>query len=262
MKLSISNIAWEQKWDTQVYSLMKKYGFTGLEIAPIRIFPEAPYDKLKSAFEWNDTLKEQYGLQVSSMQSIWYGRQEKIFGSSQERDTLLAYTKKAIDFAQVIACKNLVFGCPRNRVLPDGEDKNKAISFFKELGDYAVEKGTVIGMEANPPVYHTNYINTTQDALELMERVASKGFLLNLDLGTMIENKEQIEVLEGKTGWINHVHISEPGLRKIEHRSFHGEMAAFLKESGYQGYVSIEMQRQEVLSEVEETMDYVREIFL
>ena len=39
MKLSISNIGWEKKDDKAVYQFMKKYGFTGLEIAPTRIFP-------------------------------------------------------------------------------------------------------------------------------------------------------------------------------------------------------------------------------
>ena len=49
MKLSISNIGWTVEQDSQVYELMKKYGFTGLEIAPTRIFPEAPYEKLNEA---------------------------------------------------------------------------------------------------------------------------------------------------------------------------------------------------------------------
>ena len=45
MKLSISNIGWEEKDDNAVYQLMKKYGYSGLEIAPTRIFPVSPYDK-------------------------------------------------------------------------------------------------------------------------------------------------------------------------------------------------------------------------
>ena len=52
MKLSISNIGWLSKQDSRVYEMMKKYGFSGLEIAPTRIFPENPYDHLKEAGEW------------------------------------------------------------------------------------------------------------------------------------------------------------------------------------------------------------------
>ena len=45
MKLSISNIAWDGSQDGKVYELMIWYGYSGLEIAPTRIFPEAPYSK-------------------------------------------------------------------------------------------------------------------------------------------------------------------------------------------------------------------------
>lgn len=115
MKLSISNIGWTEEKDHAVYELMQKYGYSGLEIAPTRVFPATPYDKLSDANNWSIILKETYGFIVSSMQSIWYGRQEKIFGTAEERNILAAYTKKAIDFAAAIGCENLVFGCPRNR---------------------------------------------------------------------------------------------------------------------------------------------------
>lgn len=38
MKLSISNIGWDAEQDEAVYRLMGAYGFSGLEIAPTRIF--------------------------------------------------------------------------------------------------------------------------------------------------------------------------------------------------------------------------------
>ena len=41
MNLSISNIGWPAELDSQVYALMKKHGYSGLEIAPTRIFPAA-----------------------------------------------------------------------------------------------------------------------------------------------------------------------------------------------------------------------------
>ena len=45
MRLSISNIGWVSESDEQIYKIMKKLDFQGLEIAPTRIFPESPYDK-------------------------------------------------------------------------------------------------------------------------------------------------------------------------------------------------------------------------
>ena len=117
MKLSISNIAWDSMNDSQIYQLMRKYKFNGLEIAPTKIFSENPYEKLEEAKNWNKKLKKKYGFEICSMQAIWYGKQERLFGSSEEREQLENYTKKAIDFAKIIECKNLVFGSPKNRSL-------------------------------------------------------------------------------------------------------------------------------------------------
>lgn len=260
MELSISNIAWTQENDTTVYNLMKKYGYTGLEIAPTRIFPEAPYSKTVQARSWSRNLYEKYGFVISSMQSIWFGIQEKLFGSNEEREILMDYTKKAINFAEVTGCHNIVFGCPRNRFLPEGTDPYIADSFFKELGEYALLHGTIIGMEANPVIYNTNYINSTENALALIKRVNSKGFLLNLDLGTIIQNNENIDILKGQVKYINHVHISEPGIKVIERREIHKRLKDLLKKEGYNGFISVEMGKTENISVIEDVLKYVKEI--
>ena len=122
------------------------------------------------------------------MQSIWRGKSENIFASDTERRQLAQYTKRAIDFAALIGCGNLVFGCPNNRRTSGISNVEKiSVSFFKEIGDYAWENGTCVALEALPPIYNTNYINTTKQAIELIQKVGSKGFLLNLDVGTMIQ---------------------------------------------------------------------------
>lgn len=261
MKLSISNIGWAGNNDELVYTMMRDYSFSGLEIAPTRIFPYNPYEDLPAAREWAKELKSRYGFEVPSMQSIWYGRQEKLFGTEKERAALVDYTKKAIDFAANVGCGNLVFGCPKNRVMPESADEKIAVDFFSVIGDYAAQKGTVIGMEANPAIYNTNYINNTQSALDLVRRVNSSGFKLNLDVGTMVHNRESVDILRDTVSMINHVHISEPGLKPIEKRELHSELAQLLREEGYSRYISIEMGTQENIKVVESAMIYILDVF-
>lgn len=261
MRLSISNIGWEAKEDDSVYELMRKNGFTGLEIAPTRIFAENPYEKLAEAKEWGKELSRQYGFVIPSMQSVWYGRKERLFASEEERRVLVDYTKEAVDFAEAVGCKNLVFGCPKNRCLPKGADPEAAIPFFREIGGYAAGKGIAVSMEANPAIYHTNYVNTTAEALELIERVDCKGFLLNLDVGTMVQNNEDVSKLRGKVSLIHHVHISEPGLKPIERRKLHPELAQLLADENYPGFISIEMGKAGDLAVIKEKLEYVRGVF-
>lgn len=261
MKLSISNIAWNANDDEFMYSIIKDSAFSAVEVAPTRIFPVNPYDNLESARKWSENLEKKYNLKISSMQSIWFGRNEKIFGSANERKALIDYTFRAIDFAKSVKCENLVFGCPKNRYLPDGVSENLSIDFFKTIGAYAASNGISINMEANPPIYNTNYINTTQSAFELVKEVNSKGFNINLDLGTMIENREPIQILENNYKYIKHIHISEPKLKTVEKRCIHRELAEFLASIDYTGYVSIEMGIQSDISVIRSVMEYVEDVF-
>ena len=177
-----------------------------------------------------------------------------------ERNILLEYTKKAIIFAKELACKNLVFGCPKNRNIRSEEDLKVGMEFFKELGDFAKLNNTVIGFEANPVIYGTNYINDTLSAIKLIEDIKCPGLKLNLDLGTMIYNNENVDILKGKVNLINHVHISEPNLKSIERRNLHREVMKILSEENYQGFISIEMQKTDNLSLLYDVMSYVKEI--
>ena len=261
IKYAISNIAWDGANDHMVYEMMGQYGFTGLEIAPTRIFPSNPYDKLEEAYNWKQNIKNKYGFSVPSMQSIWYGRKENIFCNSEDRATLIDYTKKAVDFAARIGCRNLVFGCPRNRNMPEDADRNVAFSFFREIGEYANYKGCVIGLEANPPIYNTNFLNDTLSVVKLIEEIGNKGLGLNLDMGTMIENKETLDIMERCVPYISHVHISEPGLKQIQKREMHKQVYSALNADGYDGYISVEMGKTEDISVIDSVMRYVKETF-
>lgn len=261
MKLSVSNIAWAKEYDREMYELLSETGFEGLEIAPTRIIPDDPYSKIAEAKVWADALSEEWGLAISSMQSIWFGRSEMLFGSDEERQILLDYTKRAIEFAEVIHCPNLVFGSPKNRNNPNRQDEDIMIPFFRELGEYACNRGTVLSMEANPPIYGTNYVNETSEAISLVNQVDSKGFMLNLDLGTMIANQEGLEVLSGNESLIHHIHISEVNLRPIEKRDIHRQLSKILSEVGYRGFVSIEMKNTNDICKLQSAITYVQEVF-
>lgn len=261
MKISASDIGWKSEYDEQMYNLMADKGIQGLEIAPTRIFPEDPYSHREQAAKWARALKADFGLAVSSMQSIWYGRNENIFVSKQEREVLLEYTKKAMEFAEAVECKNLVFGCPRNRNVPQGADVSVAEEFFGILGEYALEHNTVLAMEANPPIYNTNYCNNTLQAYELVKRVNSRGFKINLDVGTMIAQQEDETVVHSVMNYINHVHISEPGLVLPQERELHEGIARVLSDNDYDGYISLEVKTQDNSENVKKALEYIANIF-
>lgn len=258
MKLAVSQIAWQQEEQQHALKILQKYGFSGLEIAPTMFVGENPYKQTELAKQRANEIAEQYGLCICSMQSIWFGQTGNMF--EEARAQLLAYSKEAIRFAKGIGAGNLVFGSPRNRNKPEGTSDEMAIPFFAELGDFAASNKTVFSLEANPPVYQTNFMNTTQQVLAMVEKVGSNGCKLNLDFGTIITNQEDIASLEGQVKQINHVHISEPQLACIQPREQHKQLATLLRKEGYAGYVSIEM-KQQSLETLEKNVAYVAEVF-
>ncbi len=258
MKLAACQIGWAKHDEDAVLGIVREAGFTGLEIAPTLALGDGAYGELETAARYARDMRRKHWMGVCSMQSLWYGISQNLFGP--KRDFLLAYTKRAMIFAKAVGAGNLVFGCPAQRNVPKGANPEDAVSFFADLADYAVQQGVVLAIEANPPIYGTNYINTTPQALALARQVASPGFKVNLDVGTMIENGEEVAMLAGRVGEISHVHISEPGLPAVQAREMHRQLAALLRAEGYGGWVSVEMKAQppEVWRQV---ASYVAEVF-
>ncbi|MBQ7156022.1 MAG: sugar phosphate isomerase/epimerase [Synergistaceae bacterium] len=261
MRLCASNIAWTSEQDEAVYQLMNASGFEGLEIAPSRLFPDKPYDHLSDAAEFAEYVRKVYGLTVASMQSLWYGMPQRIAGTQRERSELLEYTVKALHFADALDCRNIVFGCPKNRRLERPEDVSIVEEFIAKIAEEAGKFGIVIALEANPEIYGTNFVNTTSEAIALVTRINHPFLKVNLDVGTMLANRENPDTLAEKVSAINHVHISEPELAAVKPHKEHEILSRLLKESGYDGFVSIEMRKCESLSELERAINHVRRIF-
>ena len=160
-----------------------------------------------------------------------------------------------------INCKNLVFGCPRNRIVNDIEKDYKIASeFFKEIGDYCLSKDVYFAIEPNPEIYNTNFIITTLEAINLVKELNNPGIRINLDMGTMIQNNEEINILEDNINLINHVHISEPNLEYIKPRPIHSKLIKLLKANKYNGYISIEMKNQNNIQAIKNVIDYVKKL--
>lgn len=257
MKLSISNIAWNTEDNKKIYEYLSRKKFAGIEIAPTKLFPETPYLHSEEAAAYFLQVKQDYNLEVSSMQSIWYGQNGNIFDSETDRLALQDYTFQAIDFASRIGCKNLVFGNPKARNKGDGHQENEVFDFFRRISDYAHQQETCISLEPNPVIYNTNFINSTMDAIEFCKKSNCTNLRINADLGTVIYNQEPFCWIRDNIELINHIHISEPYLKKIQKRELHDQ----LKTLDYDKYISIEMGIQNSIKDVLDVIDYVAEVF-
>lgn len=132
--------------------------------------------------------------------------------------------------------------------------------FFREIGDYALEHNTIIAIEANLAIYNTHFLNATEQAVEMVYKSGNNGIKVNVDLGTIIYNIVDINYLKQIHEFINHVHISEPGLNLIEHRPNHLLLFDLLKSIKYNRFVSIEMGNKGNLDDVKKMMEYIKSL--
>jgi sugar phosphate isomerase/epimerase len=195
------------------------------------------------------------------MQSIWYGRDEVIFSDSNQRGLLLEYTKSAIDFAVMIGCDNLVFGSPKSRVMRDKTDNIIAKDFFAEIGDYSFKKKVYFALEAVPVIYGTNFLNSTKEAIDFVSDVKSEGLSVNLDIGTLIINGEDVKFSDDELRLISHIHISEPHLAPLIKRKEHIELRDILRSFQYDRYVSLEMSTPRDFEDLIKSSKYLSEVF-
>lgn len=246
MKYSISNIAWPIYSNLEVYKLMEKYGYSGLEVAPGKIANNLYSINSDEKNSFYNIIKP-FNIVPIAMQSLLFGTTGmNLFQDNTSRSKLLMYLKSAIDWANFWGIEALVFGSPKNRVMEDINNKSdweKAHIFFKTLGDYAYSRGIRFCIEPNPKEYGTNFLNTTEDAFNFVLKVNSLGLKVNLDLGTIILNNERINNVVNKNilSLIGHIHISEPYLNTIIKRIESKELIDLLKKYNYPYWISIEM---------------------
>lgn len=244
MKLSISNIAWSKDHDEEVYRLIAKAGFAGVDVAPGRVWSDPHQPDSKDAGSFITKLSE-YGLEVGAMQSLLFQRPElTMFDSEGSRSATLVELKRIIALGASLGVSRFVFGSPKNRLMGEmtKEKENVAEEFFREAAEYCHEKGTAFCIEPNPTIYGGDFITTTKEGVEWVARVDHPGLKLNLDLGTVIENEEDVaEIIKENSAAIAHVHLSLPYLKPLVLQEEHLVALKTLKEKNYQGWVAIEM---------------------
>jgi len=246
MKMSISNIAWDEHEELEVFSLMDQYGFNGIEIAPTKIWSNPTVENPDILVSYKNKLKK-YGKNIVALQSLLYGTEGlNIFGNVEVKKSTFEYLKKIIFIGGQLGAKALVFGSPNNRkrgTIPINTAIEIAAKFFCELGDVAKLNNTNFCIEPNPPSYNCDFIQNVTDAINFLKIVDHPNVQLNLDIGVMTINEEEYEkFIDLAFNYIAHIHISEPGLAVIgKSGTNHKKIAEHLKNIGYDKWISIEM---------------------
>ncbi|MBW1740215.1 MAG: sugar phosphate isomerase/epimerase [Deltaproteobacteria bacterium] len=248
MKLSISNIAWPSEEEEKFLKYIRKWGCSGVEIAPSRLWPE-PLEATKKDRLSFKSLVRKYDLDISALQALLYGQRGLgLFRSPEIEEKTIEYLKGLCQLAADLDARVLVFGSPANRKrgsIPLQTAYERAATFFSKVASAAKDLGVCICIEPLRP-QETDFITTAMEGLKLVSMVNNEGFGLHLDAKAVAEEGGNFsDIFRTVIFKLKHFHINDPGLtevnstKKVDHKS----MGLALKNAGYKSYVSIEMRK-------------------
>lgn len=126
--------------------------------------------------------------------------------------------------------------------VPREETYQLAIDVMKDLAEYAQEKDVTIVIEP-VTMLQTNFLNSTQEGLELVKKVNHPAFRLMIDIyHSNIEDKNIYQSLRESKDYLAHVHVADNNRRIPGTCGFDfPQIIKVLKEIDYKGALAVEM---------------------
>ncbi len=224
---------------TKLFPQIRDWGFQSVEIPiedPKHIDPQRVKRDLDKA-----------GLVCGSVCACM-GRDRDLRGTPRQQKIGMAYLKQLIDERVLLDCPSLIgpvySATGRADAVPPKEYRQQwktVVGHLKELCKYAEARGKQICLE---PLnrFETDFINTCDQALQMVKDVGSPALKVQLDTFHMnIEEKNQAAAVRKAGKLLAHVHACgcDRGTPGNDHIDWKG-IAQALKDINYQGDIVIE----------------------
>jgi D-psicose/D-tagatose/L-ribulose 3-epimerase len=224
---------------TRLFKDFKAWGFDAVELA----IEDASH--IDPAFVKAEL--DKYGLVCSTMCGA-FGPDRDLRGDAQQQKGSFDYIFKMIDYCQVLNCPTfagpLYSSVGRADAVPDKERKTQwatVVRNLKKVCAYAAKRNVKIALE---PLnrFETDFINTADQALQMVKDVGHPALLIHLDTFHMnIEEKSSPKAIRKVGKLLGHFHAcgSDRGTPGGDHIDWPG-IATALKQVGYKQFAVIE----------------------
>jgi len=188
----------------------------------------------------------------------------KVVGPEVSEVALLSYVEIVFQHARAAGVDMIVWGSGGSRRVPDGFDKEKAKEQFiinaRKVAVLAKKYKITLALE-NLNSGETNFINTLQEALDVVKKVNHPNFLLCADIYHMLKEGEPASVIEQTGPYLVHCDLAEkenraaPGVNK---ENFVPYFKA-LKKVNYKGKLILECQWTNLAEQGRPALNYVQQ---
>lgn len=247
MRYAICNETFEG-WDhLRICQTIADLGYTGLELAPFtlaeRITDVSPESRRELRQQANDC-----GVQIIGLHWL-LAKTTGFMLTSPDESVRQATATYLIELGRACADMGgdiLVFGSPAQRRIPEGKSREEATGYavdtYRRAARAFVDYGVKLCVEPlSPP--EADFLNTADEAVELIRRVDSPAFRLHLDVKAMSTEKESApELIRRHRDVMYHFHANDanrrgPGFGATDHVPIFQALA----EVKYPGWVSVEV---------------------
>ncbi|MGB9607292.1 MAG: sugar phosphate isomerase/epimerase family protein [bacterium] len=247
MKIAICNEIFKD-WNWQkTCDFVSSIGYEGIEIAPFTFASDIRDLNDEHRREIRE-IAEKNGIQIIGLHWLLASPPGLHINHPDEaiRKETLQYMKELVRFCHSLAGEVMVFGSPKQRNILPGVRREQAWQWTRDFFLYTLEEaeklGVFICLEPLSP-RETNFINTAEEAIKLIEEISNPYFRLHLDVKAMSsEGKDIGEIIRKSAPYLKHFHANDesgkgPGFGATD---FHPIIKA-LNEINYEGFLSVEI---------------------
>ena len=235
--------AWEKMLEATAAA-----GYDGTEVAPFTLAENPPAIDAQKRRDLRRAA-ERAGVELIGLHWL-LAKTKGLYLTTPDDAVRLRTADYLSDLARLCADlggRIMVLGSPMQRNLLPGISKAKAFEYAVEvLGRVlptAAREGVTLLIEPLSPV-DTDFCRTAEDGIEMIKALNHPNFQLHLDVKAMSgsETKPIPEVIQASIGHLRHFHANDPnllgpGMGEVDHRP----ILKALKDSGYQGWLSVEV---------------------
>jgi sugar phosphate isomerase/epimerase len=230
-----------------ICSIVRELGYEGLEIAPFTLAARITEVSKERRRELK-AIAEERGLRIIGLH--WLLAKTEGFHLNSPDETVRSRTAEYLgELAR--CCRDLggdllVFGSPAQRLKPAGAAGQQAakwaVDTFRRATPAIADSGVRLCLEPLPPK-ETDFINTIDEALDLLREISHPSFMLHLDVKAMgSESAPTPELVRRHAGQATHFHANDatgkgPGAGPTDFIP----IFQALKDGGYAGWISVEV---------------------
>jgi len=252
MKYAICNEMFGDQPFDETWKLAREIGYTGVEIAPFTFVPGAEVvDASEISAERRNEVKQQAadaGLEVVGLHWL-LAKTEGFYLTSPEADVrqkTVEYFKTLAQLCADLGGKVMVLGSPYQRNLLPGvsydEAEQYAAEVMRAVMPVCADLDVTIALEPLSPA-EGDFMLTAESGVRLAKLIDSPHCQLHLDVKAMSSEEKSIpDIIRDSRDWTIHFHANDanllgPGMGDVEFEP----IFAALKETGYDGWVSVEV---------------------